>query len=301
MSGPKSRTGEQQKDLMKLIISNGDHCPQLAAKHPNLFIVYGGTITPYDLKLLIDKGIHDVVKPEWSFAMNGMKSIVRQSGANAAVDTNPGCTNSIPWTSIVMNNSAEEASGWQLLRLSLQQSALDCRCSSTCSFDVSEEDVALDKRTAALEINVIQKRCCDVTLLAIPSLFIITERCSQLLLPLIGHTQKSLSLSAATTSDVQPTTGLGLTSSLCGYMVALLSLTKTSGTVNWVYAAYDLEPTFSWISSRDAWAYEGRTFAMVVEVPESNFVDAVLPSDMSRSRQVALPRRVALLWSPAVP
>lgn len=66
MSDPKSRTGEQQKkDLMKLIIANGGRCQQLAAKHPNLFIVYGGAITPYDLKLSIDKGIHDVVKPEW--------------------------------------------------------------------------------------------------------------------------------------------------------------------------------------------------------------------------------------------
>ncbi|KAK0238686.1 DNA ligase 4 [Armillaria nabsnona] len=66
MPDPKSRTGEQQKkDLMKLIIANGGRCQQLAAKHPNLFIVYGGTITPYDLKLSINKGIHDMVKPEW--------------------------------------------------------------------------------------------------------------------------------------------------------------------------------------------------------------------------------------------
>lgn len=63
---PKLRTGEQQKkDLMKLIMTNGGRCQQLAANRPNLFIVYGGTITPYDLKLSIGKGIHDVVKPEW--------------------------------------------------------------------------------------------------------------------------------------------------------------------------------------------------------------------------------------------
>ncbi|KAK0202966.1 DNA ligase 4 [Desarmillaria ectypa] len=62
----KSRTGEQQKkDLMKLIIANGGRCQQLVSKRPNLFIVYGGTVTSYDLRLSINKGIYDVVKPEW--------------------------------------------------------------------------------------------------------------------------------------------------------------------------------------------------------------------------------------------
>ncbi|KAG6857461.1 hypothetical protein H0H87_003528 [Tephrocybe sp. NHM501043] len=66
MSDPKSRTGDQdKKELMKLIHINGGTCAQIATKQQDLFIVYGGKVTPYDLQLLIDKGIHDVIKPEW--------------------------------------------------------------------------------------------------------------------------------------------------------------------------------------------------------------------------------------------
>ncbi|KNZ74643.1 DNA ligase 4 [Termitomyces sp. J132] len=66
MSDPKSRTGDQdKKDLMKLIHTNGGTCAQIATSQVNLFVVYGGKVTPYDLKLLINKGIYDVIKPEW--------------------------------------------------------------------------------------------------------------------------------------------------------------------------------------------------------------------------------------------
>ncbi|KAF8074989.1 DNA ligase IV [Lyophyllum atratum] len=66
MSDPKSRTGDQdKKELMTLIHANGGTCAQVAANQPLLFIVYGGKVIPYDLKLLIDKGIYDVIKPEW--------------------------------------------------------------------------------------------------------------------------------------------------------------------------------------------------------------------------------------------
>ncbi|KAG6891205.1 hypothetical protein C0995_008457 [Termitomyces sp. Mi166 len=66
MSDPKSRSGDQdKKDLMKLIHKNGGTCVQIATSQPNLFVVYGGKVTPYDLKLLIDKGLYDVIKPEW--------------------------------------------------------------------------------------------------------------------------------------------------------------------------------------------------------------------------------------------
>ncbi|RXW22137.1 hypothetical protein EST38_g3713 [Candolleomyces aberdarensis] len=66
MSDPKSRTGDQdKKELMKQVHSNGGSCAQIATNQPNLYIVYGGTVTPYDLKLSIDKGIHDVIKPAW--------------------------------------------------------------------------------------------------------------------------------------------------------------------------------------------------------------------------------------------
>ncbi|KAJ8521547.1 hypothetical protein ONZ45_g1752 [Pleurotus djamor] len=65
-SDPKSRTGDKdKKDLMKLIHANGGKCVQIAREQPNLFVVYGGTSTPYDLKLLINKGIYDIIKPEW--------------------------------------------------------------------------------------------------------------------------------------------------------------------------------------------------------------------------------------------
>ncbi|KAG5353805.1 hypothetical protein C0989_001922 [Termitomyces sp. Mn162] len=86
MSDPKSRTGDQdKKDLMKLIHTNGGTCAQIATSQVNLFVVYGGKVTrmhflrnqdvasidsayivsAYDLKLLINKGIYDVIKPEW--------------------------------------------------------------------------------------------------------------------------------------------------------------------------------------------------------------------------------------------
>ncbi|TFK29738.1 DNA ligase 4 [Coprinopsis marcescibilis] len=66
MSDPKSRTGEEDKKaLMKLIHGNGGTCAQIPTNQPNLYVVYGGSITPYDLKLVIDKGIFDVIRPQW--------------------------------------------------------------------------------------------------------------------------------------------------------------------------------------------------------------------------------------------
>lgn len=69
------------------IYANGGNCAQIAALQLNLFVVYGGTTTrecrlacqkkksdlcwnkmwlsAYDLKLLIDKGFYDVIKPAW--------------------------------------------------------------------------------------------------------------------------------------------------------------------------------------------------------------------------------------------
>ncbi|KAF8892072.1 ATP dependent DNA ligase domain-containing protein [Infundibulicybe gibba] len=66
VSDPKSRTGDKDRgDLMKMIHIHGGTCAQIATNHPQLFIVYGGFDTPYDLKLLIDKGTYDVIKPTW--------------------------------------------------------------------------------------------------------------------------------------------------------------------------------------------------------------------------------------------
>ncbi|KAF9499593.1 ATP-dependent DNA ligase [Pleurotus eryngii] len=65
-SDPKSRTGDKdKKELMKLIHAHGGKCVQIAREQPKLFVVYGGTTTPYDLKLLVNKGVHDIVTPAW--------------------------------------------------------------------------------------------------------------------------------------------------------------------------------------------------------------------------------------------
>ncbi|KAI3619578.1 dna ligase iv [Moniliophthora roreri] len=63
---PKSRTGNEDKaNLVKIICENGGSCAQIATNQPDLFVVYGGSMTPYNVKLIIDKGIHDIIKPEW--------------------------------------------------------------------------------------------------------------------------------------------------------------------------------------------------------------------------------------------
>ncbi|KAF8909386.1 DNA ligase 4 [Gymnopilus junonius] len=65
MSDPKSRTGEEDKKaLTKLIYANGGGCAQIA-NQPEHIVVYGGSVMPYDLKLIIDKGKIDVIKPSW--------------------------------------------------------------------------------------------------------------------------------------------------------------------------------------------------------------------------------------------
>ncbi|KAF9563995.1 ATP-dependent DNA ligase [Agrocybe pediades] len=63
-SDPKSRTGEEdKKELATMIYANGGTCAQIAK--PGLLVVYGGKTTPYDLKLVINKGTIDVLKPAW--------------------------------------------------------------------------------------------------------------------------------------------------------------------------------------------------------------------------------------------
>ncbi|KAF9266852.1 DNA ligase 4 [Marasmius fiardii PR-910] len=63
---PKSRTGNDDKsELVNLILSNGGSCMQIATKQADLLVVYGGTVTPYNVKLIIDKDIHDIIKPQW--------------------------------------------------------------------------------------------------------------------------------------------------------------------------------------------------------------------------------------------
>jgi len=65
-SDPKSRTGEKDKgELLKLIHVNGGNNVQIARDDPNLLVVYGGASTPYDIKLIMNKGVCDIIRPQW--------------------------------------------------------------------------------------------------------------------------------------------------------------------------------------------------------------------------------------------
>ncbi|KAG1735545.1 ATP dependent DNA ligase domain-containing protein [Suillus lakei] len=65
-SDPKSRTGNQDRqELMKLIHANGGACVQVVTSKQPITVIYGGTTTPYDIKLLIDKDIVDIIRPQW--------------------------------------------------------------------------------------------------------------------------------------------------------------------------------------------------------------------------------------------
>lgn len=65
-SDPKSRTGNQDRqELMKLIHANGGSCVQVVTSKQPIIVIYGGTTTPYDLKLLIDKDSVDIIRPQW--------------------------------------------------------------------------------------------------------------------------------------------------------------------------------------------------------------------------------------------
>jgi len=65
-SDPKSRTGDvDKKELLTLIRANGGEYVQVAKNNVDLLVVYGGTAMPYDIKLIVNKGVHDVIKPQW--------------------------------------------------------------------------------------------------------------------------------------------------------------------------------------------------------------------------------------------
>ncbi|PPQ67701.1 hypothetical protein CVT24_002757 [Panaeolus cyanescens] len=66
VSDPKSKTGEEdKKELTKLIYENGGTCVQVARDQIHPRVIYGGTIIPYDLQAIINKGTYDVLKPTW--------------------------------------------------------------------------------------------------------------------------------------------------------------------------------------------------------------------------------------------
>jgi len=63
---PKSKTGEQdRKELMKLIYANGGSCVQVVTSQQPVMVVYGSNMMPYDIKLLVNKGTVDIVRPQW--------------------------------------------------------------------------------------------------------------------------------------------------------------------------------------------------------------------------------------------
>ncbi|KIP10052.1 hypothetical protein PHLGIDRAFT_125880 [Phlebiopsis gigantea 11061_1 CR5-6] len=66
-SDPKSRTGEEdKKELLKLIKANGGSFVQIVNKNKtDVIVIYGGETTPYDIKLIMDRGTLDIVRPEW--------------------------------------------------------------------------------------------------------------------------------------------------------------------------------------------------------------------------------------------
>lgn len=65
-SDPKSRTRDADKErLQKLIRAHGGNFAQVAKNKSDLLVVYGGNAIPYDIKLIMNKGIHDIIRPQW--------------------------------------------------------------------------------------------------------------------------------------------------------------------------------------------------------------------------------------------
>ncbi|KZV67055.1 DNA ligase 4 [Peniophora sp. CONT] len=63
---PKSKNRDAEKaELLKLIKVNGGTIYQIAKNQPNLLVVYGGTTTPYDIKMIMNKDVHDIIRPQW--------------------------------------------------------------------------------------------------------------------------------------------------------------------------------------------------------------------------------------------
>ncbi|KIK60460.1 hypothetical protein GYMLUDRAFT_73906 [Collybiopsis luxurians FD-317 M1] len=68
MVDPKSRTKDADRlKLATTLHENGGALTQIAANHQpaDLYVVYNGESIPYDLQQIIDKGVYDVVKPNW--------------------------------------------------------------------------------------------------------------------------------------------------------------------------------------------------------------------------------------------
>ncbi|KAI0704277.1 ATP dependent DNA ligase domain-containing protein [Cytidiella melzeri] len=67
-SDPKSKTGDADKtELQKLIKANGGKCLQVVnpKKPEGDVVVYDGNTTPYDIKLIMQRGVFDIIRPAW--------------------------------------------------------------------------------------------------------------------------------------------------------------------------------------------------------------------------------------------
>ncbi|VDB87968.1 unnamed protein product [Peniophora sp. CBMAI 1063] len=63
---PKSKNRDGEKsELLKLIKANGGTFYQIAKNQPDLLVVYGGATTPYDIKMIMNKDVHDIIRPQW--------------------------------------------------------------------------------------------------------------------------------------------------------------------------------------------------------------------------------------------
>ncbi|TBU42396.1 DNA ligase 4 [Dichomitus squalens] len=76
-SDPKSRTGSADKSaLQQMIHAHGGKVVHIPRDDPNLFVVYGGQTTPYDLKLIINKDVCDIIRPQWILDCVAKETIV---------------------------------------------------------------------------------------------------------------------------------------------------------------------------------------------------------------------------------
>ncbi|KAI0272769.1 ATP dependent DNA ligase domain-containing protein [Gloeopeniophorella convolvens] len=65
-SDPRSRTRDADKArLQKLIRAHGGRLAQVPKNQPGLFVVYGGSTTPYDIKSIMEKDVYDIIRPQW--------------------------------------------------------------------------------------------------------------------------------------------------------------------------------------------------------------------------------------------
>ncbi|CAL1714652.1 unnamed protein product [Somion occarium] len=65
-SDPKSKTGDEDKaNLQRLIRQHGGKIVQVARSQKNVIVVYDGSTIPYDIRMIMDKGAIDIIKPIW--------------------------------------------------------------------------------------------------------------------------------------------------------------------------------------------------------------------------------------------